>query len=79
MDLIPYRLFLNALVPAVVRRHVGDKIQNSNSPAANSEERLRVLLYKLLSYCIKGDKVTPLRSVIHTLSAWQASLPISER
>ena len=48
--LCPEEAALNALVPAVVRRHVGDKIQNSNSPAANSEERLRVLLCKLSSY-----------------------------
>jgi hypothetical protein len=34
----------------------GDKIQNSNSPAANSEERLRVLLYKLSSYRFKQNK-----------------------
>ena len=26
MDLIPYRLFSNAPPPAVVRRHVGDKV-----------------------------------------------------
>jgi hypothetical protein len=31
------------------------------------------------SKVLTGDKVTALRSVIHTLFAWQASLPISER